>query len=221
MAFVHGLLLCLVPLCPRWICHHPRHAHQNTTGRKHRCAALPDGTHQVWTSTICLFPTPIKSLRRSLPGKLRLAPHAPSPVHMHTFCLLPLPLLLILQALIGPPQAECHQTQHYHMYKGPHLVLETSQMMPNIPFGDHFTVEARWDVKAVEGCPSQCHVTTHVSVPFSKSTWWKKASCNVLMQSCGASVFCQIIALSKSWIRMPLYVHTVTSNLLSNMCGSV
>ena len=62
------------------------------------------------------------------------------------------------------------------MYRGPHLVLETSQVMPNIPFGDHFTVEARWDVKAVEHDSSQCHITTHVSVPFSKSTWWKKVS---------------------------------------------
>ena len=81
-----------------------------------------------------------------------------------------------IQALIGPPQAECHQTQHYHMYRGPHLVLETSQMMPNIPFGDDFTVEARGDVKAVEHDSSRCHITTHVSVPFSKSTWWRKVS---------------------------------------------
>ena len=28
---------------------------------------------------MCLVPTPIKSLRTNLPGKLRLAPHAPSP----------------------------------------------------------------------------------------------------------------------------------------------
>ena len=31
------------------------------------------------TFTICLFPAPINSLRTSLPGKLRLAPHALSP----------------------------------------------------------------------------------------------------------------------------------------------
>lgn len=89
-----------------------------------------------------------------------------------------------VKALIGPPQAECHQTQHYHMYRGPHLVLETSQMMPNIPFGDHFTVEARWDVRAVDHNPSQCHVTTHVSVPFSKSTWWKKQIEKGSIESC-------------------------------------
>ena len=35
----------------------------------------------VWfclASNICLFPAPIKLLRPSLPGELRLAPHAPS-----------------------------------------------------------------------------------------------------------------------------------------------
>ena len=38
--------------------------------------------YKVWvqaTLTICLFPAPIKSLKTSLPGELRLAPHAPSP----------------------------------------------------------------------------------------------------------------------------------------------
>ena len=81
-----------------------------------------------------------------------------------------------LQALIGPPQAECHQSQRYRMYKGNHLVLETSQTMPNIPFGDHFTVEVRWDVTQAPGAASQCRVQSCVSVPFSKATWWKKVS---------------------------------------------
>ena len=34
---------------------------------------------QLQTFTLCLFLAPIKSLRTSLPGELRLAPHAPSP----------------------------------------------------------------------------------------------------------------------------------------------
>ena len=65
------------------------------------------------------------------------------------------------------------------MYRGNHLVLETSQSMPNIPFGDHFTVEVRWDVTQVTGSPGSpphCRLQSQVSVPFSKSTWWKKVS---------------------------------------------
>ena len=39
------------------------------------------------TFTICLFPAPIKFLKTSLLGKLRLAPHIPSP-GWHVFSLL-------------------------------------------------------------------------------------------------------------------------------------
>ncbi|DBA93644.1 TPA: hypothetical protein ACH3X3_013719 [Trebouxia sp. C0006] len=89
-----------------------------------------------------------------------------------------------IKALIGPPQAECHQSQRYRMYRGNHLVLETSQSMPNIPFGDHFTVEVRWDITQVGGDPSQCRVQSQVSVPFSKATWWKKAIQKGSIDSC-------------------------------------
>ena len=41
------------------------------------------------TFTICLFPAPINLLRTSLPGELRLAPHAPNPCwHMFLVLLL-------------------------------------------------------------------------------------------------------------------------------------
>ncbi|DBA65827.1 TPA: hypothetical protein ACH3X2_002859 [Trebouxia sp. C0005] len=89
-----------------------------------------------------------------------------------------------IKALIGPPQAECHQSQRYRMYRGNHLVLETSQSMPNIPFGDHFTVEVRWDITQVAGDPSQCRLQSQVSVPFSKATWWKKAIQKGSIDSC-------------------------------------
>ena len=47
-------------------------------------ALLSDGADvaSMWfclTFTICLFPAPIKWLRTSLPGELRLAPHTASP----------------------------------------------------------------------------------------------------------------------------------------------
>lgn len=82
-----------------------------------------------------------------------------------------------MQALIGPPKAECFQSQRYRMYRDNHLVLETSQTMPNIPFGDHFTVEVRWDITQLSGAASECRVQSCVSVPFSKATWWRKVSC--------------------------------------------
>ncbi|KAL3132626.1 hypothetical protein ABBQ32_009153 [Trebouxia sp. C0010 RCD-2024] len=89
-----------------------------------------------------------------------------------------------IKALIGPPQAECFQNQRYRMYRDNHLVLETSQTMPNIPFGDHFTVEVRWDISQAPGTPSHCRVQSCVSVPFSKATWWKKAIQKGSIDSC-------------------------------------
>ncbi|KAL3156848.1 hypothetical protein ABBQ38_001117 [Trebouxia sp. C0009 RCD-2024] len=89
-----------------------------------------------------------------------------------------------IKALIGPPQAECFQNQRYRMYRDNHLVLETSQTMPNIPFGDHFTVEVRWDITQAPDAPSHCRVQSCVSVPFSKATWWKKAIQKGSIDSC-------------------------------------
>lgn len=75
-----------------------------------------------------------------------------------------------VKARIGPPQAMCHQTQRLQVFAGPHLVLETRQVMSDIPYADHFSVESRWDVvPAGDGC----RVTVHVKVPFTKKTLWR------------------------------------------------
>ena len=47
---------------------------------------------------------------------------------------------------IGPPEALCHQTQRVGVYAAQHIVFETSQVMNDIPYGDHFKVETRWDI---------------------------------------------------------------------------
>jgi hypothetical protein len=55
---------------------------------------------------------------------------------------------------ISPATAHCHQTQRYRLFaNGVHLVLESSQTMNDIPFGDHFTVESRWDYSAQQPGP--------------------------------------------------------------------
>lgn len=52
---------------------------------------------------------------------------------------------------ISPSSAHCHQTQRYRLFEaGAHLVMESSQTMNDIPFGDHFTVESRWDFSALQ-----------------------------------------------------------------------
>jgi hypothetical protein len=74
---------------------------------------------------------------------------------------------------IGPPQALCHQTQRFNVHSGQHLLFETSQVMSDIPYGDHFRVDQRWDVTPGPD-PGTCTLSVHIGVPFTKSTMWKK-----------------------------------------------
>jgi hypothetical protein len=76
---------------------------------------------------------------------------------------------------IGPPEALCHQTQRIGVYAGSHIVFETSQVMSDIPYGDHFKVETRWDIfpNSNEN-GSNSTLVIHIAVPFTKSTMWKR-----------------------------------------------
>jgi hypothetical protein len=74
---------------------------------------------------------------------------------------------------IGPPQALCHQTQRFKVHSGQHLLFETSQVMSDIPYGDHFRVDQRWDVTPGPE-NGTCTLGVHIAVPFTKSTMWKK-----------------------------------------------
>ncbi|GAB4817199.1 hypothetical protein N2152v2_004245 [Parachlorella kessleri] len=75
---------------------------------------------------------------------------------------------------MGPPETLCNQMQRYQVHTGQHLVFETSQVSLDIPYGDVFKVESRWDITPSASRPGACHVTVHLRVPFSKNTVWKK-----------------------------------------------
>eukprot|EP00884_Botryococcus_braunii_P008439 jgi/Botrbrau1/17597/Bobra.0166s0036.1 len=95
-----------------------------------------------------------------------------------------------VKAKLGPPQAHCLQIQRYRIFRGDHLVFETTQVMNDIPFGDHFSVETRWDITPVPLDPSgtqRCQVQTYVAIPFSKGTIWKKAIEKGTLDSCKES----------------------------------
>lgn len=58
--------------------------------------------------------------------------------------------------------------------------------MPDIPYGDCFTVEARWDIypkPAVDGIP-RVKIQAHVMVSFTKTTIWRKAIESGVIASC-------------------------------------
>lgn len=44
--------------------------------------------------------------------------------------------------------------------------------MPEIPYGESFSVEIRWDVEPIE---TGCHVLMSVRIPFNRQVIWRKA----------------------------------------------
>eukprot|EP00245_Coleochaete_scutata_P017035 TRINITY_DN8165_c0_g1_i1.p1 TRINITY_DN8165_c0_g1~~TRINITY_DN8165_c0_g1_i1.p1 ORF type:complete len:381 (+),score=54.34 TRINITY_DN8165_c0_g1_i1:1-1143(+) len=75
---------------------------------------------------------------------------------------------------IGPKATYCQQTQMYRVYRGEVLVIETTQEMTDIPYGDYFRVEVRWEVERSETSSftgrDSCNLRISVNVPFSKKT---------------------------------------------------
>ena len=69
----------------------------------------------------------------------------------------------------------CKFTSHH---SDAHIVFETSQTMNDIPYGDCFTVDQRWDIrvdrKAPDGVGPQVLIDIHLRVPFSRSCFFKK-----------------------------------------------
>ena len=79
---------------------------------------------------------------------------------------------------IGPKSTACHQTQRFCYDKSRRrIVIETSQVQRDIPYGEYFTVETRWDVESVvesiDGDSDQCLLTVSLDIPFSRRTIWQ------------------------------------------------
>jgi hypothetical protein len=74
----------------------------------------------------------------------------------------------------APKSTYCHESQRFRVYRNSHLVLETSQQMTDIPYGDYFRVETRWDVERLCGKGSNhCFVRISLGLNFIKKTVWK------------------------------------------------
>ena len=115
-------------------------------------------------------------------------------------------------ASIGPRETHCHQTQSYRAYRASSsrrrlntddegvdsvdidsdandasvaLVVDTSQVQKDIPYGDYFRVESRWEVRALSPRPDggadgetaadeRCEVWVGLRIPFQKTTMLRK-----------------------------------------------
>eukprot|EP00898_Chlorokybus_atmophyticus_P004158 jgi/Chlat1/4743/Chrsp308S00816 len=87
-----------------------------------------------------------------------------------------------VKASFGPRSTMVHETQRHHAFGSAtpqvHLVLESSQVLQDIPFGDHFSVETRVDVSPLPPAPgggktARCLLKVYLEVVFSKKTMWR------------------------------------------------
>lgn len=80
-----------------------------------------------------------------------------------------------IESRFGPSEAMCYQKQRYAVYSDQRFVFETDQTIPDIPYGDCFQVEARWNFDpAIEAGQEVVNVETFVMVEFRKSTMMRR-----------------------------------------------
>lgn len=77
-----------------------------------------------------------------------------------------------VQASFGPPSTYSQQTQFCRLYNTGELLLESSQRMTDIPYGDYFTVDTR--MHATEQADGDVQVAIGSTARFSKNTVFKK-----------------------------------------------
>ena len=80
-----------------------------------------------------------------------------------------------LNSTFGPKETRCVQTQTYKLYPDDNLVIGYSQVHVDIPYGDYFSVESKWNCVPIstnsDGKMNGCEVTFHVHVLFEKYTY--------------------------------------------------
>ncbi|XP_058104305.1 protein VASCULAR ASSOCIATED DEATH 1, chloroplastic-like isoform X2 [Magnolia sinica] len=79
-----------------------------------------------------------------------------------------------IKIYFGAKFGHCQEVQKFRAYRNSHLVIETSQEINDVPYGDYFRVEGLWDVEQ-EGNEENCCcvLRVYVNVAFSRKTMWK------------------------------------------------
>ncbi|KAL6981324.1 GRAM domain-containing protein [Sarracenia purpurea var. burkii] len=79
-----------------------------------------------------------------------------------------------IKIYLGAKYGSCQEVQKFRVYRNSRLVVETSQEVTDVPYGDYFHVEGLWDVDG-DGSESKrsCILRVYVNVAFTKKTMWK------------------------------------------------
>ncbi|XP_042422381.1 protein VASCULAR ASSOCIATED DEATH 1, chloroplastic-like isoform X2 [Zingiber officinale] len=78
-----------------------------------------------------------------------------------------------VKVYLGPKFGNCQEVQKFRVYRNSHLVIETSQHVSDVPYGDYFEVEGFWDVVQDTSGENSCTVKVYSNVAFSKKTLFK------------------------------------------------
>ncbi|TYI69730.1 hypothetical protein E1A91_D08G173900v1 [Gossypium mustelinum] len=90
-----------------------------------------------------------------------------------------------IKIYFGAKFGSCQEAQKFRIYRNSHLVIETSQEISDVPYGDYFRVEGLWDVERDNDGPKEgCVLRVYVNVAFSKKTVWKGKIVQSTLEEC-------------------------------------
>ncbi|XP_065859142.1 protein VASCULAR ASSOCIATED DEATH 1, chloroplastic isoform X2 [Euphorbia lathyris] len=90
-----------------------------------------------------------------------------------------------IKIYFGAKFGSCQEVQKFRVYRNSHLVIETSQEISDVPYGDYFRVEGLWDVvKGGDETNEGCILRIFVDVSFSKRTVFKGRILQSTVEEC-------------------------------------
>ncbi|KAJ0803264.1 putative GRAM domain, PH-like domain superfamily, VASt domain-containing protein [Helianthus annuus] len=87
-----------------------------------------------------------------------------------------------IKIYFGARFGTCNEVQNFRVYRNSHLVVKTSQVINDVPYGDYFSVEGLWDV--VADSSNSCTLRVYVTVAFSKKTMWRGKIVTATIEEC-------------------------------------
>ncbi|KAM1140386.1 hypothetical protein ACFX19_041163 [Malus domestica] len=79
-----------------------------------------------------------------------------------------------IKIYFGAKFGSCQELQKFRVHRNSHLVIETSQEINDVPYGDYFRVEGFWDIERDPDVSKDCcNLKIYANVAFSKRTVWK------------------------------------------------
>lgn len=93
-----------------------------------------------------------------------------------------------IKIYFGARLGSCQEVQKFRVYRNSHLVIETSQEINDVPYGDHFRVEGLWDIRrggdATDESKQCCSLCIYINVAFVKKTMFKGKIVHSTLEEC-------------------------------------